>query len=342
MTFLDRVKSIKFDALRAHPAFPWVIIGWLVLLFGLAAFALRDGLLPALGGAIAGGLLGRYLVTRFGETVGNVSTDDLAADEVVSERSRTIGVSSSPEVDSFQELDDDLARFAEDKRPQFLSVDELRFEENAEGDLDWDAQENPAEVPGEDQASDEDGSDDDWPAEPPEWVDPSEALEDAKRTHALSHSEDEQFVPNEPDAISSASPAPPPAACEGATNEAPIASEPPAKLEVAAEPGEHAAAKLRSQDLSEMSLVQMIERLAFALDDCRASPEEAAAQNGPDQAPDRAIAEALRALPALTQAANVYATDGNAALALSTREQAEATEMALRDALEKLQKLSGG
>ena len=100
-----------------------------------------------------------------------------------------------------------------------------------------------------------------------------------------------------------------------------------------------------------MSLVQMIERLAFAMDDYREA-QDRKSQSSMTPAAETAedMTATLRSLPALNRAGGVaggiacgaYATDGNAALDLSTREEAEATEDALRDALEKLQKLSGG
>jgi len=108
------------------------------------------------------------------------------------------------------------------------------------------------------------------------------------------------------------------------------------------EPGKGAATVLKRQPLGQMSLVQMIERFALALDEQR----EAASRNGDGKIarlPNPALIEALRTLPAANPASlRQYAAHGSAALAVSTAEQAQETERALREALEKLQRMSGG
>ena len=120
----------------------------------------------------------------------------------------------------------------------------------------------------------------------------------------------------------------------------------PAKYEELAAPelGKKAAMVLKRQPIGQMSLVQMIERFALALDEHRT----AAAQNGADRSavtrlPSPALIEALRTLSVINPVPlRHYATDGNAALAVGTEEQAEETERALREALEKLQRMSCG
>lgn len=110
------------------------------------------------------------------------------------------------------------------------------------------------------------------------------------------------------------------------------------------EAGTRAATALKRQPVGQMSLVQMIERFAHALDEHR----EAAAHNDDNgstvtRLPSPALIEALRTLPVVNPAPlRHYAGDGNAALAIATSEQAEETERALRRALEKLQRMSGG
>lgn len=358
MTFIARVKKIDITALRAHRAFPLIVTGWLVLVLGAGAYIVQGSALHAALGAIAGGLLGRYLVTRMGDS-GESADEEVPETERDKRLRRVLGpdeneesaaeadhdleatIDENPDADLERILasrnsgavpDGDIAPadplgsdadeviegagdIAQDGEPQYLSIDELQLDD-AEDEFD--------ENDGED-----DGSDDAWPAETPEWTNPGAALAEA---HGASPEPVDESVPQ--------------------TASQP---EPEPQPDIVAEPGEHAAAKLRAQDLSQMSLVQMIERLAFAMDDYREiqsrKPASAAVQASRQA---EQMAEALDALPALTRASGfgggvaggvaggVYATDGNAALDLSTREEAEATEDALRDALEKLQKLSGG
>lgn len=371
MTFIARVKKIDITALRAHRAFPLIVTGWLVLVLGAGAYIVQGSALHAALGAIAGGLLGRYLVTRMGgsaesadEEVPETERDkrlrrvlgpdedeesaaeaghDLEApfdenpdadlERILASRSNL--PKSVGEVAPVEATDDDAVEadgaeaiesepeVAQDAEPQYLSIEELQldgdhdgFDANASPDADFDDVEDDGE---------DDGSDDAWPAETPEWTNPGAALAVA---HGASPEPVDEYVPQ--------------------TASQP---EPEPQPDIVAEPGEHAAAKLRAQDLSQMSLVQMIERLAFAMDDYREAQtgKSASATAQADQQAEE-MAETLRALPALARnagvaggvAGGVYATDGNAALDLSTREEAEATEDALRDALEKLQKLSGG
>lgn len=111
-----------------------------------------------------------------------------------------------------------------------------------------------------------------------------------------------------------------------------------------------AAAVLKGEDVRAMSLVHMIERLALALEDRRRAGDAALHRAEPlarRGRPRPALVAQLRRLPVLTSdsfpaPAPAFATHGNAAVALSPREQAEETEHALREALEKLQQLSGG
>lgn len=113
------------------------------------------------------------------------------------------------------------------------------------------------------------------------------------------------------------------------------------KVTVQAEP-ESAADILRSHAIADMSLVQLIERFALSLDEYREQQASRDSVTQPNR-PDPALVEALRMLPLLTgERAPRYASDGNAALALSTREEVEATERALREALAKLEQMSGG
>lgn len=96
---------------------------------------------------------------------------------------------------------------------------------------------------------------------------------------------------------------------------------------------------LRERSVEELSLAELVERFAGALADRR----EMIARN-PDlrgQA-EPVIAEALKALTRHHRPAPMHVSQGNAAVALSTREQADETEAALRDALQKLQSMSGG
>lgn len=108
------------------------------------------------------------------------------------------------------------------------------------------------------------------------------------------------------------------------------------------EPGKGAATVLKRQPLGQMSLVQMIERLALALDEHRET-----ARRDDDgkiaRLPSPALIEALRTLPAVNPGPLLqYAAHGNAALAVATSQHADETERALRQALEKLQRMSGG
>lgn len=361
MTFIARVKKIDIAALRAHRAFPLVVTGWLVLLLGAGAYIVQGSALHAALGAIAGGLLGRYLVTRMGGAA--ESAEEEASETERDKRLRRVlgpdeeegEVVATPEYDAaFDENPDaDLDRIlasrsyrpkpveevaveaeaaetiesepelAQDAEPQYLSIEELKLEG---AEIGFDADTSPdTDFDDIDDDGEDDGSDDAWPAEAPEWANPGAAL-------AVAHGASPEPI-DEP-ALQTAH-----------------QFEPVPQPEIVAEPGEQAAAKLRAQDLSQMSLVQMIERLAFAMDDYREirnrKPASTAAQAN-QQAEQ--MAETLRSLPALARnagvaggvAGGVYATDGNVALDLSTREEAEATEDALRDALEKLQKLSGG
>lgn len=407
MTFIARVKKIDTAALRTHRAFPLVVIGWLVLVFGAAAYIVNAGLLYALLGAITGALLGRYLVTRFDAQPVGSKADDRSETERDKRLKRVLG----PETDqpdesetSFEQIDEDdpdadLARIlsSQDRRsgpepivepaaleiadgaaaehtPQFVTLEELQLEapdeansakapDEVDGPVDEVAERTEGD-PAED-ASDDDGSDDDWPAHAPEWSDPGAVL-------ASMHDSDETGTVDWDSYASDVEPDNGRDAYDGWTFESTsdateagdaepvtdgidpefhehsalevvhglVSAEPYEPPQPVAEPGENAAAKLRSQDLSQMSLVQMIERLAFAMEDYREARQDIASPVAGGA--DAEIAEALRALPALTRAAGAYATDGNAALDLSTREEAEATEEALREALEKLQKLSGG
>lgn len=96
---------------------------------------------------------------------------------------------------------------------------------------------------------------------------------------------------------------------------------------------------LRERSVEELSLAELVERFAGALADRR----EMIARN-PDlrgQA-EPVIAEALKALTRHHRPAPMQVSQGNTAVALSTREQADETEAALRDALQKLQSMSGG
>lgn len=96
---------------------------------------------------------------------------------------------------------------------------------------------------------------------------------------------------------------------------------------------------LRERSVEELSLAELVERFAGALADRR----EMIARN-PDlrgQA-EPVIAEALKALTRHHRPAPMQVSHGNTAVALSTREQADETEAALRDALQKLQSMSGG
>ncbi|WFL78485.1 hypothetical protein P7228_05310 [Altererythrobacter arenosus] len=101
--------------------------------------------------------------------------------------------------------------------------------------------------------------------------------------------------------------------------------------------------RLRSRRLEELSLAEMVERFGGALSEHRDAIERDPALRNEVQP---VIAAALKALTGHERAKRAaptqyQATQGNAALDISTREQAEATEEALREALEKLQRMSG-
>lgn len=392
MDAIKKMKAIRLDKLRAHPAFPIVLTAWLVALLGLAAWVVQGSALYGLMGAIAGGLLGRYLVQRLSKQADAAEAE--AAPEIEREKRirRVLGPDedapeNNAEDNSFEQdapllavkpqvpthdlfdneallgddfdADDNVEEAIESSdtspadRPQFLSLDELELgEEHSTIEAEV-AVEAPCPGPAPSVAVDEGYVDpgaalsafrnggqrapiswgEETTSDAPESAYEAEfsqqpVYDTATSLNTSNHEVDKNPVPA--DASVMAEPQielVPPVLASEVHNPTP-------------EPGEHAAAKLRSQDLSQMSMVQMIERLAFALDDYREVREQVAADGASDQA-DLAVADALRNLPALTRAADVYATHGNAALAVSTREQAEATEVALRDALEKLQRLSG-
>lgn len=107
-------------------------------------------------------------------------------------------------------------------------------------------------------------------------------------------------------------------------------------------PGKNAALVLKRQPIDQMSIVQMIERLAHSLHDRKAKSRHNADWEIPVR-PNPALIAKLRTQPAVNTAPlSHYATEGNAALAVATSQEADETERALRDALEKLQRMSGG
>ena len=90
-------------------------------------------------------------------------------------------------------------------------------------------------------------------------------------------------------------------------------------------------AKLRSNNLDRLSMIQMIDRFAGALEDHRSARALDPSSRSACPA-DADIIDAIRQLPASAR---------NAATTPSKREQAEETEDALRVALQKLQRMSG-
>ncbi len=140
---------------------------------------------------------------------------------------------------------------------------------------------------------------------------------------------------------------PEPALSESATVEAREIdpAEPEETLELV--PGKGAATVLKSRPISQMSLVQMIERFALALDEHRAAVRHEG-ESTIARFPSPALIEAMRTLPVVNPkslhrfASHEFASHGNAALATDPAQQADDTERALREALEKLQRMSGG
>ena len=89
-----------------------------------------------------------------------------------------------------------------------------------------------------------------------------------------------------------------------------------------------------------MAMLPMIERFALALDDRRNMPESEAAMLA---AMEAELAERLRQLPNLSSGHKAhFATSGNTALAVAPEVQTDETERALREALEKLQRMGRG
>ncbi|MEM6267461.1 MAG: hypothetical protein AAF707_08035, partial [Pseudomonadota bacterium] len=115
--------------------------------------------------------------------------------------------------------------------------------------------------------------------------------------------------------------------------------EPPALLRAKLDPAiPKAAAKLRQTPLEELSMIQMIERFAVALDEHKAAVRENRAKRMVPQR-EAALAEAVQALSVLAQdngPAAGASDDGEAG-----GEAAGSTTSELRDALAKLQKLRG-
>ena len=312
----NRSKSDKprKASLAAHPAFKVIVSLWAAALFGLGVFVWTAQPLFAAGAALFGGTMGLFVARMLAASAGMQKQGKVTVPSDTTNADETESSVEPEEVIETRDWDDD--------KPQVLDIAAL------------------GHIEAEDSEEPEFGVEETLASEDHAWTDPVPVLIAARKAieNAGSHSEnlDEEtveftFDSGEKDAV------PEPEVCE--TSETPT----PPETEVATEPEvESAADVLRSQDVAEMSLVQLIERFALALDDHREARAKTDRANT-TSLPDPALVEALRALPLITGSqAPQFATDGNAALAISTREQAEATERALREALEKLQRMSGG
>ncbi|WP_428027332.1 hypothetical protein [Altererythrobacter sp.] len=319
----------KRRPIARHPAFPAIVGGWLAVLFGLGVWMLTGEWTFALLAAAMAAYIGFKGAAALGRLSGGQRRSDETEGgdaEAASEEPKRTGRRSA----------------------QIISVSELgldRLPEEESG--------NPFDYTVEETGEDADDEEEEWPPEQPEWLNPRDALAEAKReagenaeVFSRDHSGERelpgQTIQPAPDAAEDA-----PLAENAQFAELPVSEITDRAEQSEAEPGEAepgagAVTKLRSQNIEDMSLVQMVERFALALEDHRRRGADTAGASTVS-APDPALMEALRSLPTISRApAPRYATDGNAALAISTREQVDRTELALREALEKLQRMSGG
>ena len=272
----NRSKSDKprKASLAAHPAFKVIVSLWAAALFGLGVFVWTAQPLFAAGAALFGGTLGLFVARMLAASAGmqkqgkvTVPSDTTNADET----------ESSAEPEEVIETRD-----WDDAKPQFLDIAAL-------GHIETEDSEEP-----------EFGVEEAQEAEEHERTDPVPVLIAARKAieNAGSHSEnlDEETVEFTFDSGEAAAvPAP-------EVDEEPNALTQP-ETEVATEPEpESAADVLRSQDVAEMSLVQLIERFALALDDHREARAKTDRANT-TSLPDPALVEALRALPLITGSA---------------------------------------
>lgn len=291
-----------------HPAFGAIITAWLAALMGLGTFVWSGKVLAALAAAILGGLVGWFGARFISRNAGSQSSR--SERENTSENSETCEPEESvvPLFESETETENavdspDLPEMPDD-RPAFIEVNELGL-----ASLDADIE------------SETDLDDFSWQTSASVG-----AVEWPEHVEEISNNEPVAWVEAETE-----------------LTEQPVVADPdPVELSIEACDPDSAAKVLRSQKIEDMSLVQMIERFALALDEQR----ELRAANGSAIArdlPDPALVEALRTLPLINKNRGLqYATDGNAALDISVAAQADETEAALREALEKLQRMSGG
>lgn len=345
MALRTRTKKRNRAPLASHPAFAPIVALWLCSLLGLAplvtGFGLRFALAGGALGAAAGWVLARLAARRAyadkGQGTSEPDFDTKLPDSPVAEdrgSSRGMRWWATRLLAAFHGKD--IAQ--EEKAPETLY---LTYKELGSESLD-----SPLEAH---EARDETGIDEaeEYLADEPlvEAISDEEIAEEAAFEEPVA---DGLPVDSSPREIEEVLPQGDTAPVEE-TDPAPAAGhEPtpePEAVEAACEPDDEprmvapGLARLRERDPADMSLVELIERFAGALAERREDAER------DPEFRDRAqpiITEALRALTAHGAAGQMVHVHGNAALALSTREQADVTEAALRNALEKLQQMSGG
>ena len=326
--------------LASHPAFAPIVALWLCALFGLAplvtGFGLRFAFAGAALGAAAGWILARLAARR---ALGGKGRETPEPDTDTSVPGGTTDKDAGSARGMRWWATRLLAAFhgkdsaQEEKAPEtlYLTYKELGSEsfdsplEPYETAID-EAEEFPAEEPAAEAIAGEEIAEEAASEEP---------VADGLRVDSSPCEFEEILSQDDTAAVEETDPAP--AAGHEPTPE-------PEAVEAVCEEDETrivapGLARLRERDPADMSLVELIERFAGALAERREDAER------DPEFRDRAqpiIAEALRALTAHGAAGQMVHVHGNAALALSTREQADVTEAALRNALEKLQQMSGG
>lgn len=328
-------KAASRAPLASHPAFAWIMIAWCTMLFGLATLVIAmafssSTIMPialGFGAAILGAFCGWHFCMNVGARmpqIGNVAVmgrskfgrNDKTAEETMD---TSASIMSTRELGSTS-LDAPLEEYAE-----------------AADDNDADQTASYFEDPFVNDGLDGPASPNDRHAGPalgrPQFHSEAQAfgaLEDRPDDANLAtegFEAPEEIAPDgsEGDALALDS-------FELADKAPAVTSEDPVDLALSSQiRGEAQVIALKDRDLQDLSLVQMVERFAVGLDNRRV-----AQANDPGhrsiRPSDPRIAQAIRALPI----ADLGKTDGDC----STRSQAEQTEAALREALEKLQRMS--
>lgn len=340
--------------LASHPAFAWIMILWCALLFGLASFVIAaafssSSLLPAGLGFVAA-IVGALCGWQFCKSVGARMPElDGVAGIVRSKFARDNDVAAdqpeaSASIMSTQELGSTSLDAPLEETPS-ANLDETDLavsEAQIVAAHDFDAGEPAAyfEDPFAEDGLEGPASPNDRHAGPalgrPQF--PSGALsfgaledrpEDANMaTDVLELAEElsDDALPLDSFELAKEAPAEQPVA---ATEQGPEKSpEQSSALETRREADVIA---LKDRDLNDLSLVQMVERFAVGLEGHRVARSNDPASRA-IRPSDPRIAQAIRALPI----GDLRQADSDCA----TRTQAEETEAALREALEKLQRMS--